>query len=145
MTDSPTSWSDNEDLKGISRFTSKNPKFRYLSIVIGSVVIIGMVLIVMFTTPIENKLIVKFESNPEGASVIIDGSERGRTPITLRIKPGASELTLKKPGFSILKTQINVERDGDFFTYNLVLQTQGLSITSNPENARVYFDGHFEG
>ncbi len=145
MTDSPTLWSDQDGLEGIARFTSKNPKFRYLSIVIGSIVIIGMVLLVMFTTPKENKLIAKFESNPEGASVIIDGAERGKTPITLRVKPGASELTLKKPGYAILKTQINVESDGDFFTYDLVLQTQGLTITSNPENARVYFDGHFEG
>ena len=38
-------------------------------------------------------------SDPSGASLIVDGKPQGRTPKTLTLSPGPHKITVKKPGY----------------------------------------------
>jgi hypothetical protein len=42
-------------------------------------------------------------TSPKGATVWIDGEEKGKTPMTLKTTPGAHRLVMTKPGFRMLR------------------------------------------
>jgi hypothetical protein len=105
------------------------------------------------TTPVTAS--VSIDSVPEGADVIIDEERIGITPIKdYMIKEVSHTVLLRKEGYEDLKEVIEV-KEGDKIskTYNLAKVNKGnttvtavpVSITSNPDGAKVYVDGKYIG
>ena len=59
-------------------------------------------------------------SQPQGASVNVDGAAYGDTPVTIRLTPGAHRVQLNKSGYFPLETPIQVPAQGGGFTGTLV-------------------------
>jgi hypothetical protein len=56
---------------------------------------------------------VTFTSEPTNATVMIDGQNRGRTPLTLKLKKNAySTIMLKKDGFRTISRPLEKKYDG---------------------------------
>ena len=81
------------------------------------------------------------------AKVFLNGVERGKTPVTLeRLQAGEHTLTLKADGFQPLVHKVSVEM-GATVPLNLTLEPlpSGLTVTTIPNEARVYVDDQFRG
>ena len=82
------------------------------------------------------------ESNPKGATVMVDGEDRGFTPIQIEnIEVGTRSLMLIKPGYETLSKGIIVT-DGEITNISEVLipKTGSLTILSEPIGAMVYLE-----
>lgn len=85
-------------------------------------------------------------SNPKGATVIIDGKEVGKTPIEIEeISLGRHFLTLKALGYEELTKTIDVTENLNTFTFNLIQINHALIIETEPEGATVYLDDVIKG
>jgi hypothetical protein len=84
---------------------------------------------------------------PEGATIMIDGVEKGMTPMNLTLKAGGHELILKKAGFDNLKENVFINANQSLGkTYTL--KTTGwfptkkeFLIDSFPVGAKIMVDG----
>ena len=94
---------------------------------------------------------ISVSSTPSGASVNLDGWDKGMTPVTLeQVKAGSHTLTLKKAGYYDA-TQTVLVSGGAVAQVAITLVPQGqppsgagtgtLTIRSAPEGASVYLDG----
>jgi len=54
---------------------------------------------------------VPIASEPDGAMVWIDGEERGKTPCTVKLKPGSARLALVHAGYLSSQSSIDVRED----------------------------------
>src|SRR5690606_5060904 len=55
---------------------------------------------------------IELASTPSEAAVSVDGEYRGRTPLTLRLRPGRTHrITLTKPGYEAETHELSVEAD----------------------------------
>ena len=86
---------------------------------------------------------VELASTPSEAAVSVDGEFQGRTPLTLRLRPGrAHRITLTKPGYETVSRELSVEADsGRRLTVELPAQFGELQVTSEPPQAEVWVDG----
>jgi hypothetical protein len=94
-------------------------------------------------------------SQPTGASINIDGWDKGNTPQTLsNIKVGTHTLTLKLAGYTDWSSSIEViGGQTNPVSVTLIQNQQGggvggygsIAIQSNPSNANVYLDGQPSG
>jgi len=87
------------------------------------------------------------DSTPSGSEVLIDGTARGVTPLTLRLQPGDHVLALRRNGltrqFPISVTpgaQLTQQLD-----WSTVRATGTLAISSTPSQAKVSVDGKARG
>lgn len=86
---------------------------------------------------------VSITSQPSGASVVIDGSDRGTTPLTLfDLEPGRHHLKLRLAGYVERDRFINTD-EGPFIEKNEVLQEEKglLLLKSDPPGANIVIDG----
>ncbi len=86
--------------------------------------------------------------NLEGASVIIDGQEVGKTPaVDLEVRPGQRTVEIRADRYQNLATEIEVEGCGIHQTLNLALIPgwSDIAIDSIPQGARVSVDGTAAG
>ena len=84
------------------------------------------------------------ESEPAGASVTIDGKERGRTPFLAPIAPGSHELVLRLPGRRDVGTEFAMPKDKDLSLRLEMPRASGaprLTVASAPDGAAVVIDG----
>jgi hypothetical protein len=86
--------------------------------------------------------------DPAGATVYVDGEEKGTSPVTLTdIAPGRHTIRLSLGGYEDWSKKVNVVRD----VINTVsarlspVQTGSISIESNPEGASIILDGSETG
>jgi outer membrane protein assembly factor BamB len=86
-------------------------------------------------------------SNPIGASVYLDGSYKGTTPITIPDVPfGSNKIKLNKPDYNDIEKKVIVTvGQNTYVTENLILQTGSIKISSDPNGAEVYFNGTYKG
>jgi hypothetical protein len=88
------------------------------------------------------------ESRPPGARVVVDGTQRGVTPLTVRLSSGAHVLEVQigksEPRVIPLTIQANV-RTAQYIELQGVPVTGGLEIRSDPSGARVMIDGQPRG
>ncbi len=88
------------------------------------------------------------QSRPPGARVTVDGSERGVTPITVRLPSGPHVLEVQagtsEPRVIPLTIQANVQT-AQYIEMQGVQDTGTLEITSEPSGARVVIDGQPRG
>jgi PEGA domain-containing protein len=84
------------------------------------------------------------ESEPAGASVTIDGKERGRTPFLAPVAAGPHELVLRLAGRREVGTEFTMPKDKDLSLRMELGQTAGaprLTVASAPVGAAVLVDG----
>lgn len=142
MTDHPTVW---EPIPEATSFRKgPNPKLRIVAMIAGLVLMLGFVLYVTFL-PREYSFIINIESVPEGASITVDGVDRGTTPMKLSLAPSSYSLTLTKEGFNTLATTLEVAKEGETFSFDMTKTEDAVSITTIPDGASVYVDNNFIG
>jgi len=94
----------------------------------------------------EGELVV--QSRPPGARVSVDGTERGVTPVTLRLPSGAHVLQVQvgksEPRVIPLTIQANVQT-AQYVELQGVQATGTLEVRSEPSGARVLIDGQPRG
>ncbi|MEM7582449.1 MAG: PEGA domain-containing protein [Acidobacteriota bacterium] len=86
-------------------------------------------------------------SDPAGATVGVNGSYRGETPLDLFLEPGREhEVTVSKAGFDTRKQAVSV-RSGQSQELNVVLTPQQgeVRISSWPPDAELFVDGEARG
>ncbi|WP_457637788.1 PEGA domain-containing protein [Oceanithermus sp.] len=87
-------------------------------------------------------------SSPSGAKVYINGSYRGRTPLTLGLNPGSYDVEIRLDGYQTYRARVRVQAGK---TSRLsprlarVVTTGNLSVNSLPQGAEVYVDGSYRG
>lgn len=91
--------------------------------------------------------VVTILTDPDGASLQVDGEEQGVTPLELELLAGERKLSFSKTGFSLLDVDLRVvageELKPDVF--RLVPAPAHIVVTSTPTGATVSADGQFEG
>ena len=85
------------------------------------------------------------ESDPVGAQVLVDGKERGRTPLIVALPPGKHEVVLHKEGRRDVATEIDMPAEQDLsIRLDLAVAVRSgsrLTVTSTPVGASVTLDG----
>lgn len=89
----------------------------------------------------------ELHSVPEGASLVINGEYRGKTPLTLSNLPsGIYTVTFSRFGFIGFSTEVPVEEGMTAeVTATLRPETGTLAVNSTPPGARVLLDGTDSG
>ena len=92
-------------------------------------------------------------SEPTGSPVMIDGTPRGATPLTVQIAPGSHRIEVGS-GAQIHSRHVTVTRGGDVSMHiglptapaaGVVAGAGGLQIATDPAGARVWIDGEPHG
>ena len=91
--------------------------------------------------------VVSCSSEPAGATVVVNGVERGVTPLEVaQIPKGLATFTFKLPGYKDETRELRLV-PGD--RQSLAIQMKGLpaklTVVSTPEQARVFVDGDYQG
>ncbi len=85
-------------------------------------------------------------TEPTGAKVLVNGIERGVTPVEVMIPRGGAVLTIRKEGFRDVEQSVGMSA-GE--RRNLALRLDGrparLTVVTEPDKAKVYVDGNFQG
>jgi len=85
-------------------------------------------------------------SNPSGASVYLDGSYKGETPLSIsNIVEGVHSIKLTKSGYGDVTKTISVSAGKTTYVSETLTGYGSLSISSNPPGASVYLDGSYKG
>ena len=90
---------------------------------------------------------VELTTDPPGASVTVNGVERGVTPATLsNIPKGLATIAVKLAGYRDETRELRVT-PGDRQTLSLTLKAMParLNVVSSPEQARVFLDNDYQG
>ena len=61
--------------------------------------------------PVSAKALLNFTTNPVGVKLIINGVEKGLTPINLEVKPNSYDIILRKDGYEDLALVVAVEKE----------------------------------
>lgn|GEM_PF-2869953 len=94
--------------------------------------------------PLEAEVIIN--SNPKGATLLLDNQLDLTTPARLTLPTGNYQIKLAKPGFKPISGQIEVKPGRvNLFTYNFRKEYVGFFLTSNPAQAQVLIDGQVKG
>src|SRR6266850_97791 len=84
-------------------------------------------------------------SDPLEANVLVDGKERGRTPLIVALPPGKHEVVLHKEGRRDVATEIDMPAEQDLsIRLDLAVAVRSgsrLTVTSTPVGASVTLDG----
>lgn len=86
-------------------------------------------------------------STPDGATVVVDERELGRTPLELDLSTGAHTVRVARPGFAPAQLGVETRPDAPLPPLRFVLQplTASLSVTSRPSGATVRVGGEVVG
>lgn len=89
----------------------------------------------------------RIETDPKGASVYLDGSFKGLTPLILYNVPAKTyQLRIVYPGYQEKIETIKVEPNKtNYLSYSLIPLYGSLSINSIPSGAEVYLSGVYRG
>jgi hypothetical protein len=88
-------------------------------------------------------------TNPEGAHLFVDGVERGVTPLTVALKPGAHSLEIRVDGAAPRLMPITITAGSQLAQYielpKTASQVGQLQVQTQPAGARVSVDGIWRG
>ena len=87
---------------------------------------------------------VSVTSQPAGATVIVDGMDRGTTPVTLfDLTPGLHHIKYRLAGYGEADRFVDTRREGPFIEKNVVLQEEKgiLLLKTEPAGASITIDG----
>ncbi|KQC03989.1 MAG: hypothetical protein APR53_04245 [Methanoculleus sp. SDB] len=90
---------------------------------------------------------ISVSSSPTGATIYLDGVNKGTTPATLTgISPGTHTVKLTKSGYyDYTKTVTVVAGQTTAMSATLYPSTGSISVTSNPTGASIYLDSVYQG
>jgi peptidoglycan/xylan/chitin deacetylase (PgdA/CDA1 family) len=82
-------------------------------------------------------------SDPDGATVLLDGKEIGKTPVVYpNVPPGKHTLSLRLAGYVTADREVQVERaQASEAHFPLERQTRAVRVVSDPAGAQVTWDG----
>ncbi len=95
----------------------------------------------------EADAVLRLASRPEGASVTVNGTFRGRTPLTLALEPGElSALRLFKDGYAAATRRITLG-SGEERSMSVTLSAQlgTIRFSATPGDAELFIDGIARG
>ena len=85
-------------------------------------------------------------TEPAGAKVLVNGIERGVTPVEVMVPRGGAVLTFRMEGYKDIEQSVGMSA-GE--RRNLALRMDGrparLTVVTEPDKAKVYVDGKFQG
>ena len=87
---------------------------------------------------------VNVTSQPAGATVLVDGRDRGTTPITLfDLTPGRHHIKYRLSGYGEADRFVDTNREGPFIEKNVVLKEEKglLLLKTEPAGASIVIDG----
>ncbi len=87
-------------------------------------------------------------SEPEGASILVDGVDSGQvTPATVEIIAGEREVAVRKNGFRTARQRIVVgaQQADTLESFKLVQADAGLGISTSPAGAGITVNGEYQG
>ncbi|MFC2137501.1 PEGA domain-containing protein [Bacteroidota bacterium] len=88
-------------------------------------------------------VVATFNSNPSGATIIINNEYKGQTPKQLFLYPGKNQLHLDKEFYSSIKEEITISKDlPNDFNYELQINTAHIGVYTFPGNAEVFLNGN---
>jgi formylglycine-generating enzyme required for sulfatase activity len=93
----------------------------------------------------DGRLVIR--SEPDGATVMVDGTYRGVTPLDLFLTPGpAFEVEISKAGHREETRSVSV-RSGRTYELEIALSAQlgEIAVSATPEGAELYVDGQLRG
>ena len=94
----------------------------------------------------DNEGFLEIESTPEGASVYIDNTYIGQTPLKKGLEAGAYTVKIISSGYQTFARHIAIEKDNTAVIRAMLSKDYGaLHIISTPSNATVYIDGKRQG
>ncbi len=91
---------------------------------------------------------VYINSNPEGASVLVDGQDTGLiTPATVEVLAGEREIAVRRDGYRTARMRLVVaaEQEERLDTFTLVQADATLEVSTSPAGAGITVDGEFVG
>jgi hypothetical protein len=100
------------------------------------------------TTPTTGSISVS--SSPSGASIYLDGSYKGTTPMTIKnVEAGSYTITLKYAGYQDWSQNIYVVAEQTIPVSASLTPTTpttgSISVSSSPSGASIYLDGSYKG
>ena len=97
-------------------------------------------------TPIVQNYNLSLSSNPSGASIYLNNSYYGQTPMTVSLVEGNYNLQLQMNNYEAYSEAINLNRNiSRNITLTPIQQNYNLSISSNPSIANIYINGTYYG
>lgn len=94
---------------------------------------------------------VQVETDPAGASVVIDGKPAGDTPFTAEISAGEHQLQVAKDGYRSVAQDMSLEANQQL-SLKLALQEASnaavppvIAVATNPSGAQLFIDGKLAG
>ena len=85
-------------------------------------------------------------TEPAGATVLVNGIERGVTPVEVLVPRGGATLTFRLKGYQDVEQSVGMSA-GE--RRQLTVKMDGLparlTVVTEPEKAKVYLDGNFQG
>ncbi len=95
--------------------------------------------------PLPRTAAVAVDSGPVGARVLVDGKERGRTPLVAALLPGRHQLLLQLEGRRDVGTEFDMPKDRDLWIrLDLPIADRSasrLTVSSAPNGAVLFVDG----
>ncbi|HWT85516.1 MAG TPA: PEGA domain-containing protein, partial [Myxococcales bacterium] len=95
--------------------------------------------------PLPRTAAVAVDSEPGGARVLLDGKERGRTPLVAALPPGRHQLLLQLEGRRDVNTEFDMPKDRDLWIrLDLPIADRSasrLTVSSTPSGAVLFVDG----
>ncbi len=83
-------------------------------------------------------------SNVSGATVFINNSLRGKTPLTIELEEGSYNVMVQAPGYKSHSYKINLSRSEEYYA-QLQANTYNLHVRSNVSGAEVILNGAVVG
>jgi len=90
---------------------------------------------------------VEITTQPDGATVLVDGEPRGTTPARLELEAGEHEIEVRLAGYNAWQSRIDVTANRPLTLPPVTLvQADGrIELASTPSDAAVSVDGEFRG
>jgi hypothetical protein len=84
-------------------------------------------------------------SNPPGASISVDGTPRGTSPVSITLDYGIHTINATKDGYNSYSEKFNFEQGKTEYNFSLSANGEKINISSFPSGASVTIDGKYVG
>ena len=143
-----------KSIRNSARVANKGRSRTILTAVLGTVVVTaGALAAFAFRAPAQPTGTLSIESDPPGAEVLVDGTLRGMTPLSMSL-PEGSRAVMVRQGTNVKQLNVDVTRDAAK-TYHIAWAepasgaappaTGSLSVVSDPPGSAVIVDGTARG
>jgi len=100
------------------------------------------------SAPVQRVGTLEVHSEPSHALVYVDNAYVGQTPLVASVEAGRHRIVVKKPGYQPYEVSVRLnpgERVQVYARLYPEVERGRLSVRSDPEGARVYLNGNYQG